>query len=165
MGPETRPAMQQILKDLYLTPSSSPADAAPWTANHRGHAVRLSVAGALDIATVDSLTRVAVGALKLPVRVLILDIHGVTFCGAAGVTALVQIQQASSRAGSRLVLTGIQPQVKHVLDLVGLSAMIPILATRNAATANTDRTVTKTQPSSTPADITEPTRARPLQAA
>jgi anti-sigma B factor antagonist len=159
--------MQQILQDLYLTPSSSPspADAASWTANHRGHAVRLSVAGELDIATVDSLTRVAIGALQLPVRVLILDIHGVTFCGAAGVTALVQIQQASSQAGSRLVLTGIQPPVKHVLDLVGLSAMIPILATRNAFPANTDRTVTKTQPSTTPADITEPTHARPLQTA
>jgi anti-anti-sigma factor len=157
--------MQQILKHLHLTSSStSPSDTASCNADHRGHAVRLSVAGELDIATVDSLSNAAIGALQLPVGVLVLDIHAVTFCDAAGVNALVKIQRAASEAGTRLVLTGIQPPVSLVLDLVGLSAMIPLLATREASSANTDR-MSLAQTSSTPASTIEPNHSRSLQAA
>jgi anti-sigma B factor antagonist len=157
--------MQQLLKTLYLTPNSrtSPTDASPCEADHRGHAVRLSVTGELDIATVDSLTNVAIGALRLPVRVLILDLYDVTFCGAAGVTALVKIQRAASEAGTRLVLTDVQPPVRQVLDLVGLTAMIPVLATRKASPANTDR-MALARTSGTPVR-TIAKHSRPLQAA
>jgi anti-anti-sigma factor len=97
--------MQQVLKNLYLTPGSTtgPTYAGPFEADHRGHAVRLSVTGELDIATVDSLSDVAIGALRLPVRVLILDLYEVTFCGAAGVNALIKILRAASDARTRLV--------------------------------------------------------------
>ena len=126
--------MQRILKSRYPTPrlgeipASTTAGADGHGAEHRGHAVRLSVAGDLDIATVDSLSSVAIGALRLPARVLVLDLDGVTFCGAAGVSALITIQRAAAAAGARLVLTGVRPPVRRVLDLVGLTALIPLLA-------------------------------------
>jgi hypothetical protein len=49
--------MQQILENLYLAPNPStrPWDDASGTSGHRGHALRLSVAGELALATVDSL--------------------------------------------------------------------------------------------------------------
>jgi anti-sigma B factor antagonist len=144
-------------------PDKCPSDTASFNADHRGHAVRLSVSGELDIATADSLSNVAIGALQLPVGVLVLDIHAVTFCDAAGMNALVKIQQAVSEAGN-LVLTGIQPPVSLVLDLVGLSAMIPLLVTREAYPANTDRT-SLAQTSSTPASTIEPNHSRSLQVA
>jgi anti-sigma B factor antagonist len=158
--------MQQILKNLYLTPVSTTgfSDAAPFEADHRGHAVRLSVAGELDIATMDSLSNVAIGALRLPVRVLILDLYEVTFCGAAGVNALIKILQAASDAGTRLVLTGLQPPVRQVLDLVGLTAMIPLLATPKASPAGTDR-LALSQTSDIPVRAIELEDSRPLQAA
>ena len=159
--------MQQILESLFLTPRSSTqvSDASSGQADHRGHAVRLSVGGELDIATVDSLRHAAIGALQLPVRVLILDLHGVTFCGAAGVNALVEIQRAASEAGTPLVQTGIQPPVAHVLELVGLASMIPFPATGTAFPANATRGDTSAPPSSTPTDIIKPDRSRALQAA
>jgi len=121
--------MQQILQKLDLAAPSS-TDTTFSDVNQRGHALRLSVAGALDIATADSLSNVAIRALHLPVRVLVLDIYGVTFCGAAGVSALFEILDAASNTGTRLVLTGVQPPVRSVFDLVGLNRMIPILARR-----------------------------------
>ena len=150
--------MRQILRNLDLTSGSSPPNGG-WGQADRGHVVRLSVVGELDIATVDSLTQAAINALELPVRVLILDIHGVTFCGAAGVNALVHIRQAASETGSRFVLAGMQPTVTRVLDLVGLGAMIPLPLTRNAPFAGTDASPAELLPSC------EPIHSRPLQAA
>jgi stage II sporulation protein AA (anti-sigma F factor antagonist) len=152
---KTRQALQQILKNLYLTPNSGtilPDDTSS-EADCRGHAVRLSVTGELDIATVDSLNDMAIGALRLPVKVLILDFFGVTFCGAAGIGALVKIQRAAAEAGTRLVLSGVQPPVRRVLELVGLGAMIPVVGTFRA------------KPGGTPKDSIEPKPPRTLLAA
>jgi anti-anti-sigma factor len=119
--------------------TTNSCDDASCRTDHRGHAVRLCVTGDLDLATADSLSRVAIGALGLPGRVLVLDLHGVTFCDAAGVNALLRIHRAGSDTGSRLVLTGIQPAVRHVLDLVGLSRTLPIADPRPVRPTGTDR--------------------------
>jgi anti-sigma B factor antagonist len=127
--------MRQILTTLHLTPRPNVelSDATPADVHHRGHAFRLSVAGELDIATVDALTNVAVNALLLPVRVLVLDFDGVTFCGAAGITALVKIHGVAAEAGTPFVLTGVRPPVGRVLDLVGLSTMVAFRGTYEAS--------------------------------
>ena len=159
--------MQQILENLYLGPSSSPSQSRTEhsKADHRGHAIRLSVTGELDIATVDSLSQVAIGALRLPVRVLVLDIHGVTFCGAAGVSTLIKIRQAASETGTRLVLAGIQPQVNRVLDLVGFSAMVQPLAGGKGSPTKADVGASQGERSHAPAGAVQPNHSRPLQAA
>jgi anti-sigma B factor antagonist len=127
--------MRQITTTLHLTPRRNvgPSDATPADVDHRGHAVRLSVAGELDIATADALTNVAVNALLLPVRVLVLDFDGVTFCGAAGITALVKIHRMAAEADTPLVLTGVRPPVGRVLDLVGLSTIVAFRSTHQSS--------------------------------
>jgi anti-anti-sigma factor len=156
--------MQQILDDLRSTPNTgtAPCEDASCTTDHRGHAVRLSVAGELDLATVDSLTRVAIGALRLPVRVLVLDMHGVTFCDAAGVGALLRIQRSAAEVGTRLVLAGIRPAVRRVLDLVGVHRMIPFL---DSGAARPTNAATKAVPDGATAGPVEPADRQPGQAA
>jgi anti-anti-sigma regulatory factor len=61
---------------------------------------------------------------------LLLDLDGVGFCDAAGVTALIKLHQAATQAEIRLVLTGLRPQVRRVLDLTGTSGLIPIAYAR-----------------------------------
>jgi anti-anti-sigma factor len=123
---------QQTLNRPHPTPSSgqSRSDGPSIPIDHRNHAVRLSVAGELDIATVDSLTAATSAALRLPLRVLVLDLNGVTFCGVAGAGALVEIYCDAMRNGTRLVLTNIRPHVRQILDIVGVGAVIPIVPTR-----------------------------------
>jgi anti-sigma B factor antagonist len=96
----------------------------------RDREVCLAVAGELDLATHPALCAAAVEVLQPPVRALLLDLGGVTFCGAAGVTSLLTIRRAAAAAGISLVLTGTQPSVRRVLDLFGTSALIPIAHTR-----------------------------------
>lgn len=159
--------MQQILENLYLEPSTSQSQvsAEPYEGHHRGHAVRLSVFGELDLATVDSLSHAAIGALRLPVRVLVLDIHGVTFCGAAGVSALIQIWQAAAETGTRLILTGVQPSVNRVFDLVGFSATLPPPAGDTGSAAEPEVGAALAGLSLAPAGAVQPDHSRPLQAA
>jgi len=127
--------MRQITTTLHLTPRQNVelSDATPADVDHRGHAFTLSVVGELDIATVDALTNVAVNALLLPVRALVLDFDGVTFCGAAGITALVKIHRVAAKAGTPFVLTGVRPPVGRVLDLFGLSTMVAFRSSHQAS--------------------------------
>jgi anti-anti-sigma factor len=97
------------------------------TIDHRVGEIRLAATGEVDIATADHLTDVAIGALRPDARVLQLDLSRVSFCGAAGVTSLLEIHRAARQAQVRLVLAGIQPQVRLVLDITGTTSVIAIV--------------------------------------
>ena len=158
---------QQTLNRPHPTPSSgqSRSDGPSIPIDHRNHAVRLSVAGELDIATADSLTAATSAALRLPLRVLVLDLNGVTFCGAAGSGALLDIYRNAMRNGTRLVLTNIQPHVRQILDIAGIGAVIPIVPTRKTTLRRTgSKTATPQQPT-TPRDGLERNHSQPLPAA
>jgi anti-anti-sigma factor len=124
--------MQQDTESLPPSPSSrlDRSGHLTFVVDRRDHEARLAVAGEFDLATLDSLCLAAADVLHPPIRALLLDLDGVSFCGAAGVTALIKIHRAATHAGIRLVLTGIQPQVRRVLDLAGTSCVIPIARTR-----------------------------------
>jgi anti-anti-sigma factor len=131
--------------------------------HHRDRSVRLTVAGEIDVATVDSLTDVALGVLRRPARVLLLDLSGVSFCGAAGVSSLLKIHHAARKARINLVLTCIQPHVRRVLDIVGASAVIPIADPRETMHTHDSKTAAVRQ-QETPTAKTQPSRSRRLQA-
>jgi anti-anti-sigma factor len=97
---------------------------------HRDHEVRLTVCGELDLAALDLVVRAVAYVLQPSVRVLLLDLDGVGFCDAAGVTALVKVRRATVDAEVLLVLTGVGRQVRYVLDLVGISRVMPIARNR-----------------------------------
>ena len=124
--------MQQGTETLSPTPSHSstrPGDLA-FIIDRRDHDARLAVIGQLDHANKDSMSRAAAALLRPPVRALLLDFDGVSFFGAAGVTALINIRKAAAETETSVVLTGVRPHVRRVLDLTRATHLIPIAHTR-----------------------------------
>jgi anti-anti-sigma factor len=157
--------VQQTFQTPHLTPGSalSCPGGLSFIIDHRGRQARLAVAGELDVATVDQLTQVATGALRLPVDVFVLDFGAVSFCGAAGVGALIKIHRIARQAAISLVLIRVQPRVRHVLDIVGVSVVIPIGRASETRCCNGDGATIP--PPSTAADDTEREHWRSLKAA
>ena len=88
------------------------------------HQTRLAVTGDIDIATADSLTDAATSALHTSTRLLIVDLAGVSFCGAAGITALIKIHRAASDAGASLVLANVGTQLQYVFEVVNMNGIL-----------------------------------------
>jgi anti-anti-sigma factor len=132
--------MQHNTDTLHPTPSPSlnrPGDLT-FTIDRRDHEARLAVTGAIDISTQDSLSRAVAAILQPPIRALLLDLDGVSFFGAAGVTALINIRNAAAEAQIRVVLTGVHPHVRHILDLTRTAGIIPIAHPRTIGATTAD---------------------------
>jgi anti-anti-sigma factor len=132
--------MQQDTDTLDPTPSRSLSRSGGLTfsIDRRDHEARLAVVGPLDLATQDSMCQAAAAVLHPPVRAVLLDLGGVSFFGAAGVTTLINLNRDAAKAGIRLVLTGVSPTVRRVLDLTGTTDLIPIAYTRTVARTRAD---------------------------
>lgn len=83
-------------------------------------AVRLIVAGDIDLATVTSLEERAVGALEHAPGELVLDLSGVEFCDSTGVAALLRVRNGTVGSGRGFRMEGVSSAVKRVLATVGL---------------------------------------------
>jgi anti-anti-sigma factor len=77
----------------------------------------LSVSGAIDVFNVDAFAETLVSSLhgEGDLRV---DLHYLEFCDVSGIRALVSAAKDVPK-GRRLVLTGLPPQLKNVMTLVG----------------------------------------------
>jgi anti-sigma B factor antagonist len=132
--------MQHDPDTLDPTPSRSSrrSGGLTFTIDRRDHEARLAVIGPLDLATQESMSQAAAAVLRPPVRAVLLDLAGVSFFGAAGVTTPVHLNLAAANAGIRLVLTGISPTIRRVLDLTGTTDLIRIAYTRAVARTTAD---------------------------
>jgi anti-sigma B factor antagonist len=81
----------------------------------------VTVTGAIDLATAPQL-RSRLDAV--PDRGTVVDLAGVTLLAAAGVTVLLGLQDRLARAGAQLVLLGVPPHVRRVLDATGLDTVL-----------------------------------------
>ena len=91
--------------------------------HHLRYQTCFAVTGEIDITTADSLANAATDALRPWTRLLILDLAGVSFCGAAGINALITIHRTAVAAGASLALANASPRVQRLLDLVDMNAM------------------------------------------
>ena len=89
--------------------------------------------GELDLALADSLTARGYAAIGRQARVLLLDMAGVSFCDACGLSALVQIANHADRTGCRYGLIAPQPLVVRILQITGLDQRLPIFTSVNEA--------------------------------
>ncbi|MFE9493396.1 STAS domain-containing protein [Streptomyces collinus] len=90
---------------------------------HEGGTAVVGVFGELDQFTGPELCPVLAECLdQRPVR-LLLDLSGVSFCDAAGLTALVAARGGALQAGAEFALTGVQPVLLRVLAITGLDAL------------------------------------------
>ncbi|MFJ6722627.1 MULTISPECIES: STAS domain-containing protein [unclassified Streptomyces] len=96
------------------------------TAQHtEGDLVLARVAGELDIATAPRLRVQALALIEQGHRHLILDLAAVTFCDSSGFNALVGIFRCAKAVEGTLVLAAVPDRLERLLDLTGLSALLP----------------------------------------
>jgi anti-sigma B factor antagonist len=93
----------------------------------------LSVQGELDLATAEGLYQRGRAAIGGAAHLLLLDLAGLSFCDACGLSALVRIANEAEAAGCRYGLIAPQPLVVKMLRITGLNARLPVFATAEEA--------------------------------
>ncbi|MFC4565594.1 STAS domain-containing protein [Nocardiopsis mangrovi] len=95
----------------------------------------LHLEGEIDIATAPALRERLLGALRPGTPLAVIDMGGVSFCGAAGVAVLVDVRHRAIVLGIPLRLIGLRAQVARILHLTGLDQGFEIHPTLRAALA------------------------------
>jgi anti-anti-sigma factor len=88
----------------------------------------------LDLATADSLAAQGC-AIAVHTGLLLLDLTGLSFCDARGLSAFVRIANEADQAGCRLALIAPQPRVAKVLRICRVDQRLPVFATAGHALA------------------------------
>jgi anti-sigma B factor antagonist len=88
------------------------------TAREAGGAVVLELRGELDVATVPLLREALAATAGTTV---VVDLQELTFMDSSGISAFIHARKQLARDGHRLLLTRPSPNVRRVLDIVGLT--------------------------------------------
>jgi anti-anti-sigma factor len=81
----------------------------------------LSARGELDMDTAEALEQAVARLLEERPKVLAVDFSGVSFCDSSGIGALIRAHRTAAAQDCRLELHRVDPDVRRVFDLVGLS--------------------------------------------
>ncbi|GHE86691.1 hypothetical protein GCM10017786_17730 [Amycolatopsis deserti] len=126
--PETRPA-PVTQRGIPAPRSTRVPDAVPFTidvSQPARHTLLVSVGGDVDLATAPELSEVIGHRFRGAVTLLVLDLSEVTFLGTAGLTVLVETQQAAARRGAALRVTGTGARpVERALRAAGMLHSLP----------------------------------------
>lgn len=93
----------------------------------------LRVRGDLDFATADAVYQRCRAAIARHARLLLLDLSGLAFCDARGLSALVRMANDADAVGCRYGLIAPKPQVAKILRITGLGARLLAFATIDQA--------------------------------
>ena len=85
----------------------------------------IALDGEIDIATAPAIRRFLMAAIGGGDVHLAVDMSGVTFIGAAGIGVLVGAANRAREAGGGLLLLAPSPQVRRLLDVLHLDAILP----------------------------------------
>ncbi|WP_081898538.1 STAS domain-containing protein [Herbidospora cretacea] len=88
----------------------------------------LHLSGDIDIFTTAALRRRVLGALDDGPGAVVLDMSGVTFCGAGGLAVLLHAQRRATALGVTVTMTGISPRLARLLEIAGLNDRLPPVA-------------------------------------
>ena len=81
----------------------------------------IAARGELDMDTAETLEQAVATLLTRQPQVLAIDFSGVSFCDSSGIGALIRAHKVAATQGCRLELHRVDPDVRRVFDLVGLS--------------------------------------------
>ena len=102
----------------------------------RGAGIEIvSVLGELDLSTSEGVVRQGYAAIASAARLLLLDLTGLSFCDARGLSAFVRIANQAEAAGCRFGLIAPRPPVAKVLRISGLASRMPVFAAIDDARA------------------------------
>lgn len=82
----------------------------------------LSVSGAIDVQSRESLITAARSVLDLGAKVLVLDLAEITFMDSTGIGALVELGHDAEDADADFIIRNPSPRVTRILDMTGLSS-------------------------------------------
>jgi stage II sporulation protein AA (anti-sigma F factor antagonist) len=94
--------------------------------------VVVELQGKLDTGTADPTERLLLERTA-GARQVVLDLSAVPYVSSAGLRVLLVVAKRLRAVEGRLILCGVQPYVKEVLDISGLSSIFPIFASRTEA--------------------------------
>ncbi len=95
----------------------------------------LKMPAELDLVTGEGVVEQGCAAIARSARLLLLDLAGVSFCDARGLSAFVRIANHADAAGCRFGLIAPRPQVAKILRISGLDSRLPVFATIGDARA------------------------------
>jgi anti-anti-sigma factor len=89
--------------------------------------------GELDIATVPPLRERLLGVFRPGMRLLIIDLSGVSFCDVTALATLIGTQRHASERGITFRLAAPRPQLAKLLRITGLDESFTVCATLDDA--------------------------------
>ena len=87
----------------------------------------------LDLTTSEGVAAQGCAAIARLARLVLLDLTGLSFCDARGLSAFVQIANQADAAGCGFGLIAPRPPVAKLLRISGLDSRIPVFATTGDA--------------------------------
>jgi anti-anti-sigma factor len=106
------------------------------TERHEGPILVLSLQGRLDHSGAEIFQKKAVGHIEAGARSIVVDFGGTTFVASMGIRALIIPTQDMSRAGGRIALVGLSPQVRQLFEVTGLLSVFKVYPTLAEAAAD-----------------------------
>jgi len=100
-----------------------------------GNAVVLTPKGDVDMAKSPVLRKAIAEAMKSGSGRLVLDLASVSYMDSSGLATLVEALQNSRKSGMPLLLCGLTPRVRSILEIARLNTVFTIHDTRDAALA------------------------------
>lgn len=100
--------------------------------------VVLEPVGRLESKTSPELDRKVVALLGAGERRFVVDLASTEYVSSAGLRVLLMLGKKVSGGAGRLVLCGLNPQVREVFDVAGLGALFVIRSSRAEALASAD---------------------------
>lgn len=85
------------------------------------------VRGELDLATVPQFRSASIEAASAGPAQVVVDLTAVDFVDSVGVGALLGLRRRALAAGGSLTIVCDEPRVRQVLDLTGISTVVPVL--------------------------------------
>lgn len=86
------------------------------------------VRGDVDLRTSPQLRELLLDEAQAASGLLAIDLSGVAYMDSSGVGTLVFVKREAERAGRRVVLAGVQPRVRSVLEITHLDKFFTIVA-------------------------------------
>ena len=90
----------------------------------------IELSGDLTVPGGQQLVEVASQHMKSGVSVLLVDLHQVRFADSAGLAALVKVYKMAQKAGIKLSLCSLQPQVTFLLEMTSTNSIFEIFQDR-----------------------------------
>lgn len=96
-----------------------------------GRCLTLRLVGELDHAAAQTVMPGIEDAVEeyLPRR-CVLDLSGVSFMDSSGIAVILRMDRLLRQTGGALALSGVPGQVRRVLDVAGLTKIVPVLDDR-----------------------------------